>query len=161
MRGATCIRAQRAGIGRRVAQLRFVNLVRQQGPAVVNISIRRSVRGQAAMPPIPEGDPFFEFFRRFLPLPDPGEALSVGLGSGFIISKDGYILTNAHVVAADADEVTVRLTDKREFKAKVLGADAYTDVALVKVEAARGGPVCSDRESGFLSGSAGADRLPI
>lgn len=113
------------------------------------------------MPPIPEGDPFFEFFRRFLPLPDPGEALSVGLGSGFIISKDGYILTNAHVVAADADEVTVRLTDKREFKAKVLGADAYTDVALVKVEAARGGPVCSDRESGFLSGSAGADRLPI
>ncbi|SPC07751.1 putative periplasmic serine endoprotease DegP-like [Cupriavidus oxalaticus] len=113
----------------------FVNLVRQQGPAVVNISIRRTVRGQATMPPIPEGDPFFEFFRRFLPLPDPGEALSVGLGSGFIISQDGYILTNAHVVA-DADEVTVRLTDKREFKAKVLGADAYTDVALVKVEAA-------------------------
>lgn len=118
-----------------VALPSFVNLVRQQGPAVVNISSRRTVRGQAAMPHVPEGDPFFEFFRRFLPFPDPGEVLSVGLGSGFIISQEGYILTNAHVVA-DADEVTVRLTDKREFKAKVLGADAYTDVALVKVEAA-------------------------
>lgn len=113
----------------------FVNLVRQQGPAVVNVSIRRTVRGPVAMPPTLEGDPFFEFFRRFLPPRDPGEALLVGLGSGFIISQDGYILTNAHVVA-DADEVTVRLTDKREFKARVLGSDTYTDVALIKVEAA-------------------------
>ena len=113
----------------------FVSLVKQQGPTVVNISSRRTVRGQGTTLPIPEDDPFYEFFRRFLPPPSEDEALSVGLGSGFIINQDGYILTNAHVVA-DADEVSVTLTDKREFKAKVLGADPYTDVALVKIEAA-------------------------
>ncbi len=114
----------------------FVNLVRQQGPAVVNISSTRMVQDQAgAALPIPEDDPFYEFFRRFLPPPEQGgEHLTQGLGSGFIINQDGYILTNAHVVA-DSDEVTVKLVDKREFKAKVLGADPYTDVALVKIEA--------------------------
>lgn len=112
----------------------FVTLVKQQGPAVVNISSRRSVREQGVMPLIPEDDPFHEFFRRFMPQPRQGESQAVGLGSGFIINQDGYILTNAHVVA-EADEVSVTLTDKREFKAKVLGADPYTDVALIKIEA--------------------------
>ena len=113
----------------------FVNLVKQQGGAVVNISSTRTITGSTAALPIPEGDPFFEFFRRFMQPPESAERQALGLGSGFIINQDGFILTNAHVVA-EADEVTVKLTDKREFKAKVLGADIYTDVALIKIEAA-------------------------
>src|SRR5207249_11221789 len=73
-------------------------------------------------------------FRRFqIPLPQ-GDAIRRGVGSGFIVSSDGYILTNAHVVD-DATEVTVKLTDNREFKAKVIGVDRRTDVALVKIDA--------------------------
>ncbi|GAB3551676.1 DegQ family serine endoprotease [Noviherbaspirillum agri] len=112
----------------------FVNLVKQQGNAVVNISSTRTIVGAEGGPPGAEGDPFYEFFRRFGPQPDQGERQAQGLGSGFIINPDGFILTNAHVVA-DADEVSVKLTDKREFKAKVLGADTYTDIALLKIEA--------------------------
>ena len=85
------------------------------------------------MPNLPEDDPFYEFFRRFAPQM-PREQESQSLGSGFIISSDGYILTNAHVVD-HADKITVRLTDKREFKAKVIGADKRTDVALLKIDA--------------------------
>jgi serine protease Do len=80
------------------------------------------------------GDPFYEFFRRFQ-MPQPqGDQIRRGVGSGFIVSADGYILTNAHVVD-DASEVTVKLTDNREFNAKVIGADKRTDVALVKIDA--------------------------
>jgi serine protease Do len=121
----------------------FTELVEKQGPAVVNISTSQTVRERANMPQMPnldEDDPFYEFFRRFMP-PNPGnpgqsprEFSTRSLGSGFIISADGYILTNAHVVDG-ADETTVRLTDKREFKAKVIGADKRTDVALIKIEA--------------------------
>ncbi|MBX9811482.1 MAG: DegQ family serine endoprotease, partial [Burkholderiales bacterium] len=82
-----------------------------------------------------EDDPFYEFFRRFIPNPGPREFQSQSLGSGFIISADGYILTNSHVIDA-AEEITVKLNDKREFKAKVIGADRRTDVALIKIEAA-------------------------
>ncbi len=88
------------------------------------------------MPQIPgdPGDPIQEFFRRFqIPMPQ-GDAIRKGVGSGFIVSADGYILTNAHVVD-DANEVTVKLTDNREFKAKVIGVDRRTDVALVKIDA--------------------------
>jgi serine protease Do len=88
-------------------------------------------------PNLQEDDPFYEFFRRFIPQPGPGgprEFQSQSLGSGFIISQDGYILTNAHVVET-ADEITVKLTDKREFKAKVIGADRRTDIALIKIDA--------------------------
>lgn len=117
----------------------FTDLVEKQGPAVVNISTTQaSARSPLAQqfPNIPEDDPFFEFFRRFTPNPGgPREFQSQSLGSGFIISADGYILTNAHVVAT-ADEITVRLTDKREFKAKVIGSDRRTDVALIKIDAA-------------------------
>ncbi len=114
----------------------FTELVEKQGPAVVNISTTQSVRNPL-LPQIPnlqEDDPFYEFFRRFIPRPGPREFQSQSLGSGFIISSDGYILTNGHVVDA-ADEVTVKLNDKREFKAKVIGADRRTDVALIKIDA--------------------------
>ena len=119
----------------------FTDLVEQQGPAVVNISTAQTVRAHPQLPQMPnldEDDPFFEFFRRFMP-PNQGETphefSTRSLGSGFIISADGYILTNAHVVD-DADEINVRLIDKREFKAKVIGADKRTDVALIKIDAA-------------------------
>ena len=118
----------------------FTELVDKQGAAVVNVSTtqtQRSARGNGnpQIPNVPEDDPFYEFFRRFIP-PNPGprEFESNSLGSGFIISADGYILTNAHVVEA-ADEITVKLTDKREFKAKVIGADRKTDIAVIKIEA--------------------------
>ena len=85
--------------------------------------------------PFKPGDPMYEFFRRFqVPTPDAQPMPRQGQGSGFIITPDGYILTNAHVVA-DASELTVKLSDKREFKAKVVGADRRTDVAVVKIEA--------------------------
>jgi serine protease Do len=115
----------------------FTELVEKQGPAVVNISTTQSVKNPLLpqVPNLQEDDPFYEFFRRFIPNPgQPREFQSQSLGSGFIISADGYILTNAHVVET-ADEITVRLTDKRELKAKVIGADRRTDIALIKIEA--------------------------
>ena len=110
----------------------FTALVEKQGPAVVNVSTTQVIRNAQRFP-FPEGDPYFEFFRRFAPLM-PREQETQSLGSGFIISADGYIMTNAHVVDS-ADKITVRLTDKREFHAKVIGADKRTDVALLKIEA--------------------------
>jgi serine protease Do len=115
----------------------FSSLVEQYGPAVVNISTTQKVSAQERQSGMDPNDPLFEFFRRFqIPMPEGnnGNSIRQGLGSGFIVSKDGYILTNAHVVA-DAAQVTVRLTDKREFKAKVIGADKRSDVGLVKIEA--------------------------
>ena len=117
----------------------FTELAERQGPAVVNISTTQVTRSSQSMPfPFDENDPAFEFFKRFMPRnhggTTPREFENKSLGSGFIISGDGYILTNAHVVDS-ADEVTVRLTDKREFKAKTIGADKRTDVALLKIEA--------------------------
>jgi serine protease Do len=119
----------------------FSELAEKQGPAVVNISTTTQVaRGNQTTPfPFDENDPAFEFFKRFIPRPPGGGAPrgfeNKSLGSGFIVSNDGYILTNAHVVDG-ADEVTVRLTDKREFKARMVGADKRTDVALIKIDAA-------------------------
>lgn len=114
----------------------FTVLVEKQGAAVVNVSTSQLVQtAQTApsIPGLPDGDPLAEFFRRFgSPMPREQEAHS--LGSGFLISSDGYILTNAHVVDA-ADKITVRLTDQHEYKAKVIGADRRTDVALIKIEA--------------------------
>lgn len=113
----------------------FADLVERHGAEVVNVSTTTtSLKAQqGAVPNIPEDDPMFDFFRKYIPQPIPkGEGQS--LGSGFIISADGYIMTNAHVVAA-ADEITVTLNDKREFKAKVIGSDKRTDVALIKIEA--------------------------
>jgi len=117
----------------------FTRLVEEQGAAVVNISTTQSARRQVTVPQIPglESEEGQEFFRRFIPRQQPGQPQprqeSRSLGSGFIISKDGYILTNDHVVEG-ADEITVKLTDKREFKAKVIGSDKRTDIALIKIE---------------------------
>ena len=129
----------------------FTRLVEEQGAAVVNISTTQAVRraqggggGGGAAPQVPgmEDDEVLEFFRRFVPRqPGPGQNPGPGgpgresrsLGSGFIISNDGYILTNAHVVEG-GDEINVKLTDKREFKARVIGADKRTDVALIKID---------------------------
>jgi serine protease Do len=111
----------------------FTDLVEKQGAAVVNISTTQIIQNMQGIPNIPEDDPFYEFFKRFAPQ-IPREQESQSLGSGFIISSDGYIMTNAHVVD-HADKITVRLTDKREFRAKVIGADRRTDVALLKIDA--------------------------
>jgi serine protease Do len=111
----------------------FTDLVEKQGAAVVNISTTQILHNEQVMPNLPEGDPFYDFFRRFAPQM-PRDQESQSLGSGFIISADGYIMTNAHVVD-HADKITVRLTDKREFTAKVIGADKRTDVALLKIDA--------------------------
>jgi serine protease Do len=121
----------------------FTRLVDEQGAAVVNISTTQAPRRAANVPQLPnlEDEEMLEFFRRFIPRqpgPGPGPGArpeSRSLGSGFLISADGYILTNAHVIDA-ADEINVKLTDKREYKAKVIGADKRTDVALIKIDAA-------------------------
>jgi serine protease Do len=120
----------------------FTELVEKQGATVVNISTTQVIKGRRGAQPFQfDGDEATqEFLRRFFPGQIPGhpgvpqEFKSRSLGSGFIISADGHILTNAHVVDG-ADEVLVKLTDKREFKAKVLGADKRTDMALIKIEA--------------------------
>ena len=113
----------------------FVTLVKQEGPAVVNISAIQTVRhGGGEMFSMPDDDPLSDFFRRFMPPSGPRQFQARTLGSGFIISADGFILTNAHVVE-NTDEVTVRLTTKREYKAKVIGVDARTDIALIKIDA--------------------------
>ncbi len=111
----------------------FTKLVENQGAAVVNVSTSQTVENAPRIP-VPEDDPFYDFFRRFGPPEGPREYESQSLGSGFIISADGFILTNSHVVAA-ADDITVKLSDKREFKAKVVGFDKRTDVAVIKIEA--------------------------
>lgn len=121
----------------------FTDLIDKVGPAVVNIRTTEKVRlGQGG----PGDEEMQEFLRRFFgaPIPRPGpsprgraapeEQVQRGVGSGFIISSDGFVLTNAHVVEG-ADEVLVTLTDRREFKARVLGADKRSDVALLKVDA--------------------------
>ena len=116
----------------------FSEIAAQQGPAVVNISVSGTVKtgfqGAPGGLQIDPNDPFFEFLKRFHPPAQQGHAPTHGTGSGFIVGADGVILTNAHVVA-DADEVTVKLTDRREFKAKVLGIDKLTDVAVLKINA--------------------------
>jgi serine protease Do len=133
---ATPAAAQQAG---RLAGLPdFTELYDKQGPAVVSIDVTQKIRRPRG-PELSEDDPFYEFFRRFGQIPRPRGAPEreydqQSVGSGFIISSDGYVITNAHVVDG-ADEVNVKLTDRREFKAKVVGADKRTDVALLKIEA--------------------------
>ncbi len=114
----------------------FTQIVEKEGAAVVNISSTQMPSSVQNQPNLPEGgDPFSEFFRRFSPsTPRDQEHEPQSLGSGFIISSDGYILTNTHVLEG-ADKITVRLTDRREFVAKVIGSDKRTDVALLKIDA--------------------------
>lgn len=118
----------------------FTRIVEENGPAVVNVSVSRTtpVAAQGPGPGNPQDDPLQDFLRRFGqqgPQGPRGEPeVQRGLGSGFIISSDGIILTNAHVVA-EATEITVKLTDRREFDAKVLGVDKRTDIAVLKIDA--------------------------
>ena len=115
----------------------FTAIVENYGPGVVNVSVERAIERTGFGPRIPglrPDDPFFEFFRGFrIPAPR-GQTPLHGLGSVFVVSSDGVILTNAHVLA-DASNVTVKLTDKREFKAKVIGIDKLTDLAVLKIDA--------------------------
>jgi serine protease Do len=113
----------------------FPLITQRYGPAVVNISVTGTRKSMGIDSDV-LSDPF-EFFRRFQQGPGraaPREVPVRGMGSGFIISPDGIVLTNAHVVK-DANEVTVKLTDRREYRAKVLGSDSKTDVAVLKIEA--------------------------
>jgi serine protease Do len=133
----------------------FSGLVETYGPAVVNISAKHVVketanrRGNVNQVPMDPDDPFYQFFKRFYgnvpgfgggdggpngPNGPGADRPSEGLGSGFIVSSDGYILTNAHVVD-NANVVTVKLTDKREYRAKVIGSDKQSDVAVLKIDA--------------------------
>src|SRR3974390_1079435 len=129
----------------------FADLVERTAPAVVNIRTAATVpAGHPGVPDVGDNEtgPFNDFFRRFFPHPGPGQRpgpaprvprgereIPRGVGSGFLISPDGYLLTNQHVVDG-ADEITVTLQDKREFKGKLIGSDSRTDVALVKIEGA-------------------------
>jgi serine protease Do len=117
----------------------FVDLAEKYGPSVVNISTTQKIDKHAQqfnMPDLPEDSPFNEFFRRFFGEGDgePKDFDARSLGSGFIVSKDGYILTNNHVVR-DADTIIVRLSDRREFEAELVGTDERSDMALLKVNA--------------------------
>jgi serine protease Do len=124
----------------------FTELVDKVGPAVVNIRTLERGRSSVARGNGEIDEDMLEFFRRFgIPIPNQpsprggaprpdGEPQQRGVGSGFILNADGYVMTNAHVVDG-ADEVIVTLTDKREFKARIIGADKRSDVALVKIEA--------------------------
>ncbi len=117
----------------------FVDIVKEGSPSVVNISTTQKVKPNkgfphGSIPGLPEGTPFDDFFRRFFD-GERGQGHSdQSLGSGFIVSEDGYILTNHHVVA-DADEIIVRLSDRRELEATVVGSDKRSDVALLKIDA--------------------------
>jgi len=114
----------------------FTTIAKQNGKAVVNIRVMGTTKTSArGMPQVSPGDPFYEFFRQFQdPRGSQRDAPVFGAGSGFIVSPDGVILTNAHVVQG-ASEVTVKLADRREFRAKVLGSDPRTDVAVLKIDA--------------------------
>jgi len=117
----------------------FTVLVDRASPSVVNISTTQTAKkGIPGLEDLDEDSPYYEFFKRFGIPNGPGSSGPQpelhGLGSGFIVSPDGYIVTNAHVVDG-ASEVTVKLTDRREFTAKVIGADKRTDIALIKIDA--------------------------
>ena len=123
----------------------FSTITSRDGPAVVNISVTGTMKASddeaAEMQGIDPEDPMFQFFRRFQgqinPRGQQQQQRDVPVraqGSGFIVDPSGIIITNAHVVK-DAKEVTVKLTDRREFRAKVLGADAKTDIAVLKIDA--------------------------
>jgi serine protease Do len=114
----------------------FTAMVEKYGPAVVNVTVVEKSQPVSAGPQFSPNDPMSEFFRRFggqIPRSMPQQP-SRGEGSGFIVSNDGYILTNAHVVNG-ASQVTVKMTDRREYSAKVIGVDERTDVAVIKIEA--------------------------
>ena len=115
----------------------FSGIVERYGPAVVNVSTTSNLKTSVAESPfgqLDRDDPFYQFFRHFRVPEQRGQMITRGLGSGFIVKADGVVLTNAHVVAG-ANEVRVKLTDKREFPAKVIGIDKTSDIAVLKIDA--------------------------
>lgn len=120
----------------------FTQLVDQEGATVVNIQATKTIqknrrRDAGDLSQFPENDPFYEFFKRLVPnMPDmpQDEGSELNFGSGFIISADGYILTNTHVLSG-MNTIRVTLNDKREYTAKLIGSDQQSDVALLKIEA--------------------------
>ena len=144
-----------AGAQGRLASLPdFTELYEKQSAAVVSIDVTQRIKRSRGGPELSEDDPFYEFFRRFGQIPRRGlperDFDQQSVGSGFILTSDGYLVTNAHVVDG-ADEVNVKLSDKREFKAKVIGADKRSDVALLKIEA-KDSAQGHDRRSGQAQG---------
>ncbi|NQU59937.1 MAG: DegQ family serine endoprotease [Rhodospirillales bacterium] len=116
----------------------FADLAQKLLPAVVNISTTQVIEGRSGMemPKLPPGSPFEDFFKEFFDRNQPQQQQSrraTSLGSGFIISEDGYVVTNNHVIQ-DADEITVSLHDNTRLKAKLIGRDAKSDLAVLKVE---------------------------
>src|SRR5271166_3696186 len=131
--GPSAVHAAPAAAGRVTGLPDFSGLVAENGAAVVNVSVLEK-QSKLSMGEQDDDDPMSQFFHRYqMPSPEHMPP-SHGIGSGFIISPDGYVLTNAHVVA-DASEVTVKLTDRREFAAKVVGVDKRSDVALIRIRA--------------------------
>ncbi|MDO5640246.1 MAG: DegQ family serine endoprotease [Neisseria sp.] len=124
----------------------FTKLVEQEGPTVVNIQATKAAPATSArndsgmdLSQFPDNDPFYEFFKRLVPnmpeMPQQEDDGELNFGSGFIISPDGYILTNTHVVGG-MNNIKVLLNDKREYTAKLIGSDQQSDVALLKIDAA-------------------------
>lgn len=106
-------------------------------PAVVNISVTHLVKSGGAPNPFSENDPFGDFWKKFYGENEPKEYKKKGLGSGVIINKEGYIITNNHVIRK-ADDITVILHNKKQYQAKVIGTDMKTDIALIKIDGAEG-----------------------
>jgi serine protease Do len=113
----------------------FAGLAKNASPSVVNISTMKVIKGRGVMPlPFGQGDPFKDFFDRFFHDQIPKDFKQQSLGTGFVIDKEGYILTNNHVVEM-AEEIKVKLSDGKEYEAKVIGKDPKTDLALIKIKA--------------------------
>lgn len=111
----------------------FSHLVKKVGPGVVNISAVKVVKGTGPLQFGSPNDPFHDFFEKFFGDQAPKEFKQRGLGSGFIIDKGGFILTNNHVVE-NAEEIQVKLSDNRQFPAKIVGRDPKTDLALIQIQ---------------------------
>lgn len=147
----------------------FAEVAKKVSPAVVFIKVEKKVEGGAQIQQIPLGDDFLRHFfgipgpgdrgMRPRPMPPSGGLREIGQGSGFIVSADGYILSNNHVVG-DADKITVTLKDGRDFKAKLIGADSHSDVAVIKIDA-KNLPVLALGDSDALEVGEWVDRKSV
>lgn len=147
--------SQATAAGSGVAPESFTSLAERNSPAVVNIQTEKNGRGRYPMMspfhrgPVPKDDPFHDFFDKFFGGPPPREHKQRSLGSGFIIDKDGFIVTNNHVVEG-ADKIKVIMKDGREFDAEVKGRDPNTDLALIKIKPDNDLPVLDLGDSDVL-----------
>jgi serine protease Do len=151
---AKAVTDERPGISTQSSFPEFTALVDKLKGAVVNIRMSKKAKGSGGHfrrfgSPFGKEDPFKDFFKRYFGDQMPREFDQKSLGSGFIIDEDGYILTNNHVVA-EADEIVVRLSDKEEFRATVVGLDKSTDIALIRIDAKRPLPAFKLGDSDLL-----------